>query len=100
MGHTTPPLRVGFDGVKGYADPDKFEIDHHERVEVFAETKCSIRFEEHDVTTLSVSTPVLITGTPKYKTGQLSLTLANMESYPHRKRKNHTIKVGAGRDKK
>jgi hypothetical protein len=49
MGHTTPPLRVGFGGVKGYADPDKFEIDYRERVEVFAETKCSIRSEEHDV---------------------------------------------------
>ena len=36
MGHTTPPLRVGFDGVNGYAEPDEFEIDHHEKVEVLA----------------------------------------------------------------
>ena len=49
MGHTTPPLRVGFHDVKGYAVPDKFEIDHHERVEVLAETKCSIRFEARDI---------------------------------------------------
>jgi|SRR5580700_5321966 hypothetical protein len=88
MGHTTPPLRVGFDGVKGYAVPDKLKST------TTRELKCSrkrnARFDLKNMTcltTLSVSTPVLITGTPKYKMGQLSLTSANMESCPHRKRK-------------
>jgi hypothetical protein len=53
------------------------------------------------LTTLSVSTPVLITGTRKYKMGQLSLTSENMEGCPHRHKKNNLPKeVGSGRDKK
>ena len=101
MGHTTPPLRVGFDGVNGYAHPDLFEIEHHERVEVFAETGCSIRFQKHDVfddiECLDVGRhywdPKIQDGTAKFDVGKYG-------KLPLPQTKNsRTSKVGWGRKK-
>ena len=102
MGHTTPPLRVGFDGVKGYAVPDKFEIDHHERVEVLAETKCSIRFEAHDIFD---DIKCLDAGPhywdPKIQDGTAKFDVGEYGRLPSPQTKsNRASKMRSGRDKK
>jgi len=94
MGHTTPPLRVGYDGVKGYKGPDRFEIDHHERIVkylMFFESNRAFRFREHFKAGRHYWNPKIQDGTDVGEYRKLpSLQTKN----------NRASKVGSGRGKK
>lgn len=47
MGHSRPPLRIGFKNGLGYAKPEPFEREKSETVEVAVETACLVRFKDN-----------------------------------------------------
>jgi hypothetical protein len=47
MGHTTPPLRIGYSG-SGSVNHRTYEIELDETVPVIVNSDCSVRFKKHD----------------------------------------------------
>jgi hypothetical protein len=101
MGHSTPPLRIGFQNGQGYAVPDMFERERREIVEVRVETACSVRFDrksQYFFSNQDYSGPQNHTWVPIHvdRDGTPEFKLIEYQPQPYLTI-THSIKIGSGR---
>jgi hypothetical protein len=99
MGHTQPPLKIGFRNGQGYVSHERFDREKGEVVEVRVETPCSVRFDRVSLRFFKnqdYSGPQDDTWVPINTTEDITCKYDVIEYQPLHIERAHTIKIGSG----
>jgi hypothetical protein len=104
MGHTQPPLEIGYNGT-GSVNHDPFEIEIYETVPVTVKKDCSVKFKKHDVFKVDKDyrggdTDEWIPLVKKNNTVKYKICPYKGDCPPWNVENTYSIKIGSGRTNK